>query len=98
MLIQDFLQRSAKLYPTTLAIDDGQEQLTYQQLAQRIDQCCVQLQSKDIAPGRRIAVFGHNCTDYAVMYFACARLGLVLVPLNAYLRATEIEWILQDCQ
>ncbi|MCP5017270.1 MAG: AMP-binding protein [Ketobacter sp.] len=97
MLIHDILRRSAKLYPTTIAIDDGREQLTYQQLAERVDYCCEGFRSRELLSGSRVVVLGYNSVDYAVMFFACARLGLVLVPVNAYLQGAEIEWILKDC-
>ena len=37
--------------------------------------------------GDRLALLSHNCFEYAVLAFATARLGVVLVPVNFMLTA-----------
>jgi fatty-acyl-CoA synthase len=44
--------------------------------------------------GDRIALLSHNCWQYAVLAFATARAGVVLVPVNFMLGAEEIGFIL----
>ena len=44
--------------------------------------------------GDRIALLSHNCWQYAVLAFATARAGVVLVPINFMLTAEEIFYIL----
>lgn len=97
MLIQDFLRRSAKLFPDVIAINDTHSQLTYAQLAQRVDACHSRFFLAGIAPGQHVVILGANSIDYVVVYFACAQIGAILVPMNAYLRAAEINWIMADC-
>lgn len=98
MLLQDILRRSVKMYPETVAVDDGEQRLTYGALAQRVDQIITRLQGCSLSPQRHIAVFGHNSADYVALYFACAHLNLILVPMNSHLKSSEITWILNDCQ
>lgn len=97
VLVQHFLRRSVRLFPDTVAVDDGTNQVSYRQLEQRVDQCCIRLGQEGIHAGQRIAIFGNNSVDYVATIFACAHLGIVLVPMNAHLQTSEIEWILNDC-
>ncbi len=38
-----------------------------------------------------------NIPEFAIAYFACARLGAVVVPMNTRLQARELAHILADC-
>jgi fatty-acyl-CoA synthase len=53
------------------------------------------LTAKGLAKGDRLAVLSHNCWEYAVLVFATARLGVVLVPVNFMLGSEEIGYILR---
>jgi long-chain acyl-CoA synthetase len=39
-----------------------------------------------------------NCHRYFELYYACARMGAVIVPLNTRLAPPEIDFILGDCE
>jgi len=54
------------------------------------------LAARGLRPGERFAVLSWNSSDYLELYFAAARGGYVLCPLNARLAPPEIEAILQD--
>lgn len=72
------------------------ESLSYAQLAARVDDFCRLFLEHDLQPGQHFAVFSTNNADYVALYFACAYVGLVIVPLNAHLKEDEIQWILED--
>ena len=97
VLIQQFLRHSEHLYPDAIAIDDGVEQLNYTQLVTRVESLCDLFIQHGLKPGQHLAVFSTNNADYVAIYFACAHLGLVIVPMNAHLKEEEIQWILEDC-
>lgn len=46
--------------------------------------------------GARVAYLGHNTPEQLALLFACARAGLMLVPLNWRLAPAEIETIFAD--
>jgi len=98
LLLQHFLERSSRLFPEVVAVDDGQEKLTYTQLSDRVDALCQTFTQHGLIAGQHLAVFSTNNADYVAIYFACAKLGLVIVPMNAHLKADEIDWILKDCK
>ena len=39
-------------------------------------------------------MFSHNCREFAVVYFALAKLGAISVPINFMLNAEEVAFIL----
>jgi fatty-acyl-CoA synthase len=47
--------------------------------------------------GERIAYLGHNHPAVLTLAFACARTGLILVPLNSRLAAPEHAYMLRHC-
>ncbi len=51
-----------------------------------------------MAAGDRLAILSHNCWQFAVLSFASARAGVILVPINFMLGADEIAYILDHCQ
>jgi long-chain acyl-CoA synthetase len=46
--------------------------------------------------GDRVAVLMLNCHRYLEIYYACARMGAVIVPINTRLTTPEIDLILND--
>lgn len=50
-----------------------------------------------VGSGDRVAVLLPNCPQMVDVFFACAHLGAVLVPLNAWLRGQFLSYQLGDC-
>ncbi|WP_201368246.1 AMP-binding protein, partial [Mycobacterium intracellulare] len=48
------------------------------------------LHDSGFRPGSRLGLLSRNCWQYAVLAFATARAGVVLVPINFMLTAEEI--------
>src|SRR5690606_33412749 len=49
-------------------------------------------------PGARVAVLLSNCPEYFEIYFACARAGLIAVPLNYRLTPAEMAQVLRHAE
>ena len=48
--------------------------------------------------GSRVAILDRNSADYVLLHYALAGMGAVLVPVNMWLRAAEIGYILNSSQ
>ena len=88
----DWLAASAERAPDAPALIIGAQAWTYRQLNACVDDCCARLAARDVTPGRRIAVLLPNGLDYVCLVHALARLGAVIVPLNARLTEAEQAW------
>jgi fatty-acyl-CoA synthase len=51
-----------------------------------------------VAKGDRVAVLAHNCPAFVELFFAVGKIGAILTPLNWRLSASELEYIMGDCQ
>lgn len=95
--VGDIPRRSARKQPDKIAIVDGDLQLTYAEFDNVVDRAAAALSDNGFRPGDRVALLSHNCWQYAVLAFATARAGVVLVPINFMLTAEEIAYILGHC-
>nr|WP_197518384.1 acyl-CoA synthetase [Mycobacterium sp. E3198] len=90
----DIPRRSARRHPDKTAVIDGYVVLSFAEFDDLVDRTAAALQDNGFGPGDRIALLSHNCWQYAVLAFATARAGVVLVPVNFMLTAEEISYIL----
>lgn len=85
-----WLSDSARTFPDRVAVDDRGVQTTYAGLERRVGRLVQRLTDAGYRPGDRIATLTGNSVDHVVVLFACARLGLALVPLSWRLAAAEV--------
>ena len=52
------------------------------------------LLGEGLSPGDRVAAYGHNSDAYLIGFLACARAGLVHVPVNQNLTGDDLAYIL----
>jgi len=69
---------------------------TYFELNQRTNRLAHGLQSAGVAQGDRIGILLMNGVEFIETFFATAKLGATLVPLNWRLTPDELEFILKD--
>jgi acyl-CoA synthetase (AMP-forming)/AMP-acid ligase II len=91
------LEKRAILSPRREAFYDGADtRLTFAALAERSFRVGNALVSDGIVPGERVALLMMNSVEFLESFFAIARIGAVVVPLNWRLVADELTFILAD--
>jgi fatty-acyl-CoA synthase len=90
----DLLHRTARRDPGKLAVVAGDVRATFADFDLAVNRCAHALAGQGLAQGDRLALLSHNCWEFAVLAYATARLGVVLVPVNFMLNADEIGYIL----
>ncbi len=91
------IDRNAAFSPDKTAIAFEDERLSYAAFAARIEHTATALkQELGVGRGDRVAILSLNRPDYLVLFYACARLGAMLVPLNWRLAVAEQLFILTD--
>ncbi len=91
----DLLHRSAQRFPGKLAVVEGDRRVTYREFDVAVNRVAHALADRGLVAGDRLALLSHNCWQYAVLVFATARLGVVLVPVNFMLGPDEVAFILR---
>ncbi|BDZ65939.1 class I adenylate-forming enzyme family protein [Agromyces mangrovi Wang et al. 2018] len=76
--------------PDRVAVDDRGVAITYRQLDERAAGLAERLLDAGYGVGDRIATVTGNSADQVVLFFACAKAGLVLVPLSWRLTPREL--------
>ncbi|MSQ53391.1 MAG: hypothetical protein EXR28_16085 [Betaproteobacteria bacterium] len=96
MFIGDLPRRNAFRYPDQTAIENDSRQLTWTELNQRVNRLAHSFHALGLRKSDRIAVLAAPSTEVAEIYFAAAKLGLVIVPVHTGLVAREVGFILND--
>ncbi|HEY5187109.1 MAG TPA: acyl-CoA synthetase [Actinomycetes bacterium] len=96
--IGDLPRRSANRFPDKLAVRSGGTSLTFAELDAAISRAAAALAAGGLAKGDRLALLSHNCWQFAVLSFATARIGVILVPVNFMLGPDEIGYILEHSE
>ncbi len=69
---------------------------TFEQLNHRCNRIANALVECGVKPGERVATLLKNGIEFIEIYFATAKIGAVLVPVNWRLVANEVDYILKD--
>ncbi len=97
MIHGNWLQRWAAYSPDKAAVVELEtgRSVSYAQLDARADRAAAMLRDRyGVRRGDRVAVLGANRVEQIELYFAVAKLGAVLVPVNWRLTASEVAYVL----
>jgi fatty-acyl-CoA synthase len=72
------------------------KRFTYGEFNSRVNRLANAVLDLGIRKGDRAAILHFNCSQYMEIYFAMAKLGVILVTLNYRLIGKELEYILND--
>ncbi len=101
MIHGNWLQRWALYSPEKTAIielESGRT-VTYAALAERADRAAHLLRQRyGVGAGDRVAVIGANRLAQVDLYFAVAKLGAILVPINWRLTPDEVAYVLGNAK
>ncbi len=92
----DLLRRSARRFPEKSAIECGAEvRWSYGEFDDLCDCLAGALVGEGVVRGQRVAVLARNSHTFALLRFALARAGAVIVPINFMLNEEEVAFILE---
>jgi len=95
MPILDELLNSGLKNPDSVAIDADGKTWSYQQLSDQARQLAGVLAASGAEPGDRVAVLLQNCPELVIVYLACFRAGLIIVPMDYRYHVPQLNYILR---
>src|SRR3954470_19959138 len=98
MIYFNSLGRAARYFPERTAFVANGTGSTFRELDDRVGRIAAALTKHGFKAGDRLAILLPNEPDYIELVYACARLGLIAVPLNTRLSVKEMDGILTDAQ
>lgn len=97
-ILPDFLKENAALYPEHQAIIFPGEEITFADLAKRVNTMTAGLHNLGIQKGDRVAIMIPNCPQAVISYYAILQLGAIVVQTNPMYVERELEFQLQDSE
>ncbi|MGW2822792.1 acyl-CoA synthetase [Streptomyces sp. NPDC001443] len=91
--VDGVLRRSARRTPARVAVGYRDRTWTYEELDTAVSRAASVLLDQGLAPGDRVGAYGHNSDAYLIAFLACARAGLVHVPVNQNLTGDDLAYI-----
>ncbi|MDQ0389461.1 fatty-acyl-CoA synthase [Streptomyces sp. DSM 42143] len=91
--VDGVLRRSARRTPARAAVEYRDRTWTYDELDTAVSRAASVLLAEGLSPGDRVATYGHNSDAYLIAFLACARAGLVHVPVNQNLTGDDLAYI-----
>lgn len=79
-----------------VAVVLGDAELTYANMADRVDRLANALADRGVSTQDRVAYLGNNNPAFLETLMACGQLGAIFVPLNTRLAPAEIAYALTD--
>jgi acyl-CoA synthetase (AMP-forming)/AMP-acid ligase II len=97
MLIHQFLETNARLFPDKDAVINLGKRLTYRQLDEDANRLANSLIAGGLRPGDRVGILVESSIDYIISFFAILKAGGVLVGLNTDTTGRILKSVLSDC-
>ena len=98
MNIGEWIFKRAVTYPEGPFLKEEDERsFTNRQFNERVNRMAHALTDWGVGRGERIAVLMTNTSEFLEIFFACAKTGGIMAPLNFRLAVPELAYILRDC-
>ncbi len=96
MNIANLLSTTAVNRPQHTALIFGGESLTFAELHQKSDSLAWGLKKAGLQPGQVCVLMMPNSIEWVLCYYALAKLGAVVLPVNFLYRTSELQHIFSD--
>lgn len=97
LTIGEMLTAQARMQPDRIGARDLERAMTFHDWNARACALANGLLALGLAKGERVAILAFNRVEWAEIYVAVAKAGLVAVPINFRLTAPEAGFIASDC-
>lgn len=92
--VGDALTRTAAHHPEQDAIVDGDRRFSYRKFDEWVNRVAHGFSARGYSRGDALAIMSGNSAEFLVTYYACAKIGVVCVPLNLGWRDAESTYVM----
>lgn len=97
MNVGEWVFKRAATYPEGPFLEEGGRSFTNRAFNERVNRMAHALAAWGVGRGERVAVLMANSSEFLEIFFACAKTGAIMAPLNFRLAVPELAFILRDC-
>ncbi len=98
MNIGEWISKRAIIAPEKPFLTEKDKTCNNRQFNRRVNQTAHALSELGLIKGRRVALLMSNCSEFLEIFFACAKTGVIMAPLNTRLAVPELCYILRDSE
>ena len=96
--IDCWIRERARLTPDRVAVDFEGRLVTFRELDEGSDAFAAAFAERGLTHGDRVATLTASSPEHVQVFFACAKAGLVLLPLSWRLSPAELRYQLDDAE
>ena len=97
MNLADMLRDGARRRPGRDLLRMPGRTLTYAEFDREVDRIAATLLAFGVRPGEAVGVMMRNCPEFAFLWLACIRLGVLEAPVNTAFRGAGLRHLLELC-
>ena len=97
LTLGEMIAAQARTRPGALGARDLERALSFRDWDRRANRLGNALLGLGLGKGDRVAVLAYNCLEWAEIYVAAAKAGLIVVPVNFRLTAGEVAFCVENC-
>ena len=98
MLLQHFLENSAKRLPDKVALICGDARLTYREIDEQANRLAGFLREFGVERQDRVAILLDNSVESVISLFGILKADAIFLMLSPTMKAHKLSYILNDCQ
>jgi acyl-CoA synthetase (AMP-forming)/AMP-acid ligase II len=92
------LEKGAAQVPDKIAVIDGADRKTYEELNSMANAVAVSLAEIGLKKGDRTAIYMPNSVEFMIAFYAMQKLGVIVAWVNPIYRKTEARFILKNSE
>ncbi|MEH2128694.1 class I adenylate-forming enzyme family protein [Nostoc sp.] len=96
MMLNKRLANLAEKYPEKTAIVYNSLEISYEELYANITHLSENLNTIGITQGDCVALILHNSPEFAIAFYATARINAIALPINPLLKESELDYYIID--
>lgn len=98
MQVEEFLENSARLYPSKVALICGKNRYTYAEIDAHANRVAIALLESGVQRGDRVVVLLPNTAEAVIALFGILKAGAAFVVLNATTKPEKLMYVVNNCR
>ena len=94
MNVGSLLFTNAVRFPQKIALIEGERKVSYSELNRRVNKLANKLLALGVRKGDKASLCLNNSIEFAEIYFALSKLGVIVVPINFRIKGKELLHII----
>jgi len=88
--VGSLLSTNATRFPQKIALTERERKVSYSELNRRVNQLANRLLALGAQKGDKASLYLNNSIEFAEIYFALSKLGVIVVPINFRIKGREL--------